>query len=78
MNGRRWGRGNAVLAICWISVLGLAWSAIVGPVLAYFGVGAGEFDPDAGLMIPLVAAVLGGGLLKNHEAKNGHNGQEES
>ena len=70
-NGRPWGRGNAVLAICWIGVLGLTWSAVVGPVLAYFNVGPGDFDPDVELIGPLVLAVLGGGFLRNHEKRNG-------
>ena len=67
---RRWGRGNAVLALCWLSVAGLAWSALAGPVLFAFGV-IDEFDPDGGLILPLVIAVIGGGALRGHERKNG-------
>lgn len=70
MNGdRRWGRGNAVLALCWISVAGLAWSALIGPILNSAGKLPGGFDPDAGLIMPLVLAVIGGGALRAHEKR---------
>ena len=69
MEDRRWGRGSAVLCICWIACAGLAWSAVVGPVLNSTGVLAGDFDPDAGLLMPLVLAVIGGGALRAHEKR---------
>ena len=75
MNGdRTFGRGNAVLALCWLSVLGLAWSAVLGPVLYDLG-WIDRHDPDAGIILPLVLGIIGGGALRGHE-RNGGNGKE--
>lgn len=71
MEDRKWGRNRAVIIICYIACLGLLWGGFVGPILNSFGLLPGGFDPDAGLLVPLVGAVLGAGGLRAHEKKNG-------
>lgn len=67
MSDRRWGRGAAVVALCWLSVAGLAWM-IVGDVLD--AAGRIEHEPHLEIIGPLVLAIIGGGGLRAHERRS--------
>ena len=69
MNDRRWGRGNAVLALCWLAVAGLTW-AVVARALHDLGY-LPDYEADFSDLMPLVLAVVAGGAIRGYERKNG-------